>query len=313
MTETMANSHIITIVIPVYNREQLILNALNSIAIQNCSDVKVIVVDDRSTDSTIKNVNAWISSHPNIDVKLLTNDIKGVSGARNCGLKAVDTEYVMFFDSDDEMNPGFLKLLIDRLNMSKADLIGWDVNFTGNGKHKRIFKVTNIWRNHLVHGSLSTQRYVARLSLFKDAGCWNESLKAWIDFELGVRILLHNPKIEKLQLDYRQTINVNFTKDSITGSGYYEEPEKWIESLDAVEELISKYVPEQIGWIQYRRAILAGEFSRAELKEFAKQQLDRAMKYDGLPKHCVQSIFQLHKIFKRGTWLLAYCFSKKKL
>ncbi|MDE5857868.1 MAG: glycosyltransferase family 2 protein [Muribaculaceae bacterium] len=310
----MDKYHILTIVIPVYNRERLILKALNSLAIQSFyGNFKVIVVDDKSSDYTVEIVKAWIPNHPWIDVKLITTDVKGVSGARNCGLNEADTEYVMFFDSDDRMMPGFLDVLIDKLVKSQTDIIGWDVNFTGKGKHKRIFKSSNVWFNHLVHGALSTQRYVARTSLFNEAGGWNESLSAWTDLELGVRILLQNPKMEKLKLDYTRTINVNFTRLSITGSGYQEEPEKWINALDSVEDLILNHIPEKIGWIQYRRAILAAEFSRAQLNDLANQQLERAMNYYKLPDFCVKLIFNLHKKFKRGTWLLASCFSKNIL
>ena len=308
----MDKSNILTIVIPVYNREQLILNALESIALQECDDrVKIIVVDDKSTDSTVLNVMKWIESHSHLDIKLLTNSKKGVSSARNRGLNDVDTEFVMFFDSDDQMVPGFLGRLVDKLDNTNADLIGWDVNFTGIGKRKRIFKESKVWCNHLVHGILSTQLYVARLSLFNSAGGWNESLQAWVDYELGVRLLLLNPIIEKFNIEYTRTINVNYTKNSITGAGYYIDPEKWIAALDSVENLIIKYVPDKIGWVQYRRAILAAEFSRAKLSDDASRQLTQAMVYNQLPDYCVKSIFHLHKIFKRGTWVLASCFIQK--
>lgn len=306
----MKDRAILTIVIPVYNRERLVLSALESVAAQDCNDrIKVIVVDDNSTDSTFGVVKDWIACHNEMDVTLLKTSVKGSSGARNRGLADVTTEFTMFFDSDDRIMPGFLKEIAKCLEATDADIVGWDVRFTGRGKKKRIFSAENVWMNHLVHGVLSTQRYVAKTSLFRAAGGWNEKLECWTDYELGVRILSLNPNIEKNGLAHSRTIEVNYTPESITGHGPAERPEKWIVSLDTVENTLKAVSPENLGWLQYRRAILAAELSLGGAGDYASEQLKKALAGDKIPAYAVEIIYRFHRWLRRGTWFIAsiYC------
>lgn len=306
----MEDKVILTVVIPVYNRERLVVSALDSIAAQKCGDrIQVIVVDDRSTDSTFKTVEEWISRHSEMNVVLLKTDVKGSSGARNRGLAEVTTRFTMFFDSDDRMMLGFLNRVVERLEMTDADIVGWDVRFTGQGKAKRLFSAEKAWMNHLVHGSLSTQRYVALTSLFRAAGGWNEKLDGWTDYELGVRLLSLNPRLEKLNVGYDRTVEVNYTPESITGRGASECPEKWIKSLDAVEKTLKAVSPDNLGWIQYRRAILAAELSRDGAEDYATKLIEKALDGDAIPAYAVKTIYRLHRCLRRGTWLIAslYC------
>ena len=305
----MKCDYILTVIIPVHNRERIVLSALDSIADKRCNNrVKVIVIDDNSTDLTFDVVKDWISLHDEMNVSLIRTDVKGSSGARNRGLAEVDTEFTMFFDSDDRMMPGFLSSVVASLDMTAADIVGWDVNFTGKGKPRRIFSAENVWMNHLVHGALSTQRYVARTSIFRTAGGWNEKLEAWTDYELGVRLLGLNPKIEKLSLDYRKTVEVNYTNESITDNAS-KNPERWIRALDVVEHSLKILSPRDLGWIQYRRAILAAAINGNGQTDIARNELKKAIDGSRIPANVVKMIYCLHHIFGRGTWLIAslYC------
>ncbi|MDE6039358.1 MAG: glycosyltransferase family 2 protein, partial [Paramuribaculum sp.] len=84
---------LLTIVVPVRNRPQLIVRTLDSIVSQTCRDFNLIVVDDGSTDSTPEVVAAWMKANdfrlP--AMQLITAQGAGAPAARNLGLEAVST------------------------------------------------------------------------------------------------------------------------------------------------------------------------------------------------------------------------------
>lgn len=91
-------------VIPVYNREQLVLETLESVRSQTCPPNKVIIVDDGSSDNSVQNILRWITEH-GLCTKtwiLIRQDNAGVSVARNAARPHVqDIDLVAFLDSDD--------------------------------------------------------------------------------------------------------------------------------------------------------------------------------------------------------------------
>lgn len=89
-----------SVVIPVYNRAEIIETALDSVFAQSFNDYEVIVVDDGSTDDTGKVVKAYPKP-----VRLIRQNNAGPGKARNTGIEAAEGEYVAFLDSDDQWFP----------------------------------------------------------------------------------------------------------------------------------------------------------------------------------------------------------------
>ena len=96
-----------SIVIPVFNREQMIVDALDSVRSQTYRPIQLIVVDDGSTDSTGAAANDWITAHASMDLEVayVHQENAGPSAARNRGIREIHGDYVQFFDSDDRMHP----------------------------------------------------------------------------------------------------------------------------------------------------------------------------------------------------------------
>lgn len=90
----------LSIIIPAYNAEQVIERCLDSIPITD--DVEVIVINDGSTDRTADIIKKYDDNFKII----INSDNKGVSFARNTGIKEAHGEYITFLDSDDEILPG---------------------------------------------------------------------------------------------------------------------------------------------------------------------------------------------------------------
>ena len=95
---------LITIVVPLYNKRDSVLVALNSILAQTHSDFELLVVDDGSTDNSLLAVQSWIyslSAGFSGKVKLLHKANGGVSSARNYGVKHASADFIAFLDADD--------------------------------------------------------------------------------------------------------------------------------------------------------------------------------------------------------------------
>lgn len=88
----------LTVIIPIYNTEKYLGECIQSLDLEH-NDIEVILVDDGSTDNSILIANSYVSKN----VKLFSQPNRGVSSARNMGLRQATRKYVMFLDSDDKL------------------------------------------------------------------------------------------------------------------------------------------------------------------------------------------------------------------
>ena len=212
----------LTVVIPVRNRENLVIRCLDSVKRQTLRPLNVIVVDNGSTDGTWKAVEGWIArnAEPEFAISLISEPKPGASRARNRGLSETDTEHVMFFDSDDEMDPTLAEEIMTAFRDSRVDLVHWNariINPDGSVK-KRKFSNANYWRYQIYHALFSTQCFAVKTSFLRDIGGWDDSLYAWNDWELGIRMLLGNPAM--IAID-KALVTIHPQKVSITGENFH--------------------------------------------------------------------------------------------
>ncbi|NLW71090.1 MAG: glycosyltransferase family 2 protein [Eubacteriaceae bacterium] len=98
-----------SVIIPLYNKENTIAEAVNSVLNQDCSDWELIVVNDGSTDGG----PAKLKTFKDPRIKLINQENGGVSSARNKGMAEARGEYVCFLDADDYYLPNHLSSLKD--------------------------------------------------------------------------------------------------------------------------------------------------------------------------------------------------------
>jgi len=97
----------VSVVIPLYNKGPYIARALNSVLAQTFQDFEVIVVDDGSTDNGAEVVRRFDDPR----IRLIQQENRGVSAARNRGVEAACAELIAFLDADDEWLPEHLKTI----------------------------------------------------------------------------------------------------------------------------------------------------------------------------------------------------------
>lgn len=112
-----------SVIIPVYNAENTLRACINSILTQNYSDFELILVNDGSTDSSLKISLEYEQNYNNVFVVDKPNG--GVSSARNAGLKIAKGEYILFVDSDDEVLPEYF-LSLDKCENEDFLVFGFD-------------------------------------------------------------------------------------------------------------------------------------------------------------------------------------------
>ena len=115
----------ISVIVPIYNVENYILECLQSVAAQNkTKDVECILVDDCGTDNSVKVAEQFISAYKgDISFALLHHpENRGLSAARNTGIKNARGKYLFFLDSDDTIKPICLNTLFELSEKYHADM-----------------------------------------------------------------------------------------------------------------------------------------------------------------------------------------------
>lgn len=99
--QAISQPPLFSVVIPAYNAEAFVEEALDSVSAQTFPDYEVLLVDDGSSDSTASRAALWAAAHPEIRWQLISQPNKGIGGSRNAGVFAARGDYLAFLDVDD--------------------------------------------------------------------------------------------------------------------------------------------------------------------------------------------------------------------
>ena len=269
---------LLSVVIPTWNRAQLVCDAVNSALAQRVGDVEVIVVDDASTDATVERLEAEFGTR----IRLLRLDQRrGPGGARNAGARLARGEFVAFLDSDDVWLPGKLEaelrvfaefplaevVVSDSQNFFEGEPDG-SSRFAQNG----LLEATRgevrladdcqwLWTNSMntAHTCAITVRREALLRLGERL--FAEDLVCCEDWEFQMR-LYHNCRVVVLPQVWSQVRR--FVDASRTGRGIPGRPTTAEQELLLLRSRLT--VMERAGWLQGLDASLASEFERFRSK-----------------------------------------------
>lgn len=114
----------ISIIIPIFNVENYLLDCINSILDQSYDNYEMICIDDGSTDNSGKIIDEIERKDERI--KVIHKENGGQSSARNVGLRAALGKHIMFLDSDDMLVDGALGILDEAIGKYDVDIIGYE-------------------------------------------------------------------------------------------------------------------------------------------------------------------------------------------
>jgi glycosyltransferase involved in cell wall biosynthesis len=186
----------ITVVIPAYNAAAFLRRTLDSVAAQYSQPDAIVIADDGSSDDTIAVANAFAASHSGCAVRVLREAHRGPGAARNAAVKAAQTPWIAFLDSDDLWTT-------DKLSTVRNAMAAFpSVNFFCHDQTIRFLdgttRVTDLaaafdefrplteqlWEANL----FMTSAVVCQRELVLSSGGFDEGLKSAQDYELWLRI-----------------------------------------------------------------------------------------------------------------------------
>jgi len=185
----------VSVIIPTFNRFQKVVRAIESVLNQSIKDFEIIVVDDGSTDNTNQALARYISS-----IKYIRQPVnRGVSAARNIGIKSSTAPWVAFLDSDDywlneklsvqiefvDQNPGAVACQTEEIWIRNGRRI--------NPKRRHKKPSGDIFKQSLKLCLVSPSSVILKRSLFKEVGLFDETLPAAEDYDLWLRISCRYP------------------------------------------------------------------------------------------------------------------------
>lgn len=284
-------SEVMSIVIPVYNRAKELPRTVKSIVAQDYRPLHLILVDNNSSDSSLQVCREMQQRYQNsqLCIDVLQQAKPGASAARNMGLSYVKSRYMMFFDSDDVLHPDAVSRYMQAFTSHPdADIVGSTIEFHDGthslGTAKAVF--TTQPEAHIIHGILSTQRMAAQTQLFREVGGWQEQYNGWLDWNLGLRLMLRTQQIYWLKTPPVATVYLH--PQSITGRNDMKGYQQFYQALQYTRrDIRTSEHPRKLRLerlVIYRQALLAARIIResnkndVELRNLSRRIFDEAMR-----------------------------------
>ena len=187
-------SPLVSVVIPTYNRSEMLKEAIDSVLAQDFKDYELIVVDDGSTDNTPETVDAYGDK-----IVYCRQNNKGVSAARNRGIRLSAAAFIAFLDSDDLWLPGKLSCQVDFFKSHPGALIcqtqeTWVRSGRRiNPKNRHQKESGMIYERSLGLCLVSPSAVMVKRELLEQVGNFDENLMACEDYDLWLRISCRCP------------------------------------------------------------------------------------------------------------------------
>lgn len=206
---------VVSVVMPCRNGEAYLAAAVDSVLAQTLASVELIVVDDGSTDAT-----PAILAGYGARIRVLRQEGRGVSAARNAGVAAARGEFLAFLDADDWWDSRFLETLLAGLADPRTALAycGWQhvgqvegqpfvpPDYEGPDKLHHLLRFASLWPIHAV---------LIRRSLMPPGPPFNPAYAACEDYDLWLRIAAFHPvaRVPQVLAYYRRHGTGNSTSD----------------------------------------------------------------------------------------------------
>lgn len=275
-----------SVVIPLYNKEHYIVNAINSVLNQTFQDYELIIVDDGSKDDSYE-VARTVKSDK---INLIRQKNQGVAAARNTGVENAKGEYIAFLDGDDFWHPNYLQVLSDLIDTFPTSDIFVTAYRIVMGNEKCHFSahlsdepilLSSYWTTFKnAYDIVWTSATSIRKTAIEKAGLFTYGEKIGEDLDLWARVARNNPLVAyspEICVDYNRNAEQNArTRIKIAY------PKAFLNVL-TVEMASSRWTEEEKNWMENKynkkmivyvfTSIIAGERrqARAILKRWRQE------------------------------------------
>lgn len=167
----MSKTPLVSIIMPVYNSEETLLRAVHGIQRQSYTNLQIILIDDGSTDGSLKMLEELAAGDSRIE--FATKENGGPSTARNLGLDMAKGEWIAFHDSDDWMEPYAVERLVDGTTWGPCEMVVANFYRVCDGR----YHVKGRGRDSLITRDEYVKGMSVRPSDFFYAVSWNKLMK----------------------------------------------------------------------------------------------------------------------------------------
>lgn len=248
-----------SIIIPLFNKEKYVENAINSILNQSFSDYELLIIDDGSTDKSRVIAATFLSDK----IRIIDHSKnKGLSAARNTGIKNASSTYITFLDADDLWHPNFLQT-IKKLISSHPEAHIFATNFDEVYPNKTLTPhngsenlasdfngVIDFFKLNLKQGIYTPSSVCWHKSVFEKIGYYDENISFSEDLDFNIRANI------KFKLAYSKSIQMSYfmeTDNQITRSSILN---KTFPNYDQYEQYCTT-VPNLKKYLDFERYVLA--------------------------------------------------------
>lgn len=217
----------VSVIMPAYNAESFIGDAINSVVNQTYSNWELIVVDDGSTDNTVEKMKSWLEKESRIQYFYQANGKQGK--ARNLGISKAKGYYLAFLDADDLWLPEKLEIQIKEIQENNVDLVFSDSYRFQNQEVNDVSKRMNV-KSDFYSGTKALQLFLeanripiltvlVKKEIVESVGCFSESIDIQNveDYHLWLKLLISNAEFyssNKVLAKYRLHNSSVTAKDS---------------------------------------------------------------------------------------------------
>ncbi len=252
----------ISVIIPIYNSEKYLKKCIESIVKQTYKDLEIILVNDGSTDSCGKICDDYAENDNRI--KVIHQENRGLSAARNAGLKVASGEYITFVDSDDYIENDTYESVFTAIEQFGSDLVffreksvdesGKTIYINGGAPTGEIYEISHEDAKSLIIGrqinGMCDKVYKANVLeglFFKEGYMYGE------DFMYNLLALTRLETVSYVdQIKYSYVSNTS----SVTHRGFNKNSFDQVYFKDEVARFVGEKIPEYYGLCQ-KRAFLA--------------------------------------------------------
>lgn len=184
------DSTLASIVMPIHNRRASALAAIASVAEQSHQHWELLIVDDGSTDGTAAAIQPLLRDSR---IRLIRQEHRGVSAARNAALAKARGEVVFYLDSDNRWRPHYVRSMLTYLHAT-GSRCGYSAlaNEDENGRISSYRGEPFAW-HHCLHGNyVDLNVFCHRAELYRELGGFDESLRRMVDWDLVLRYTRDN-------------------------------------------------------------------------------------------------------------------------
>ena len=186
---TSKNSPLVSIIMPTFNRKNVISNAIQSVLNQSYKNFELIIVDDGSTDGTLD----FLENLNNNKIKIIKSILnKGASHARNLGLNNSKGEYIFYLDSDNDWDSDYLKTMVGAfLQLPDADAIysGQFLFKNFDDVHPFAMRFGSFNKSMLKNCNyIDINCFAHKKEVYSQIGGFDENLKRYVDWDYIMKI-----------------------------------------------------------------------------------------------------------------------------